>query len=115
MANRPTPLIESQRWKLRIAFAMVVLAGSLMWFDQQLSASIGVARHLPAFVGTVLGFATLGVSVVAVRCPECGVSLVWFALSKKTVTGWLAWLLDETTCPKCGYSVGVNGVDKQAL
>jgi hypothetical protein len=104
MKTKRVPLVESQRWKLRLAFAMALFSGSLMWFDHQIAAWLGVSQYLPTLVGTLLGFATLAIAVVTVRCPACGTSLVWFALSQKQVGGWLPWLLDETTCPKCGHS-----------
>lgn len=115
MTYQRVPLVESQRWKLHIAFAMVLLSGSLMWFDRQLAAFLAVSQYLPTLVGTLLGFLTLVISVLAVRCPSCGVSLVWFAVSQKTVSGWLSWLLNESTCPKCGFSIGPNGAEHNAL
>ncbi len=94
---------------------MVIFAGGLMWFDQQVSAFTGVPKYLPTLVGTLLAFMTLAISVAAVKCPNCGVSLIWFAMSQETAGGWLAWLLRESTCPKCRFSVESNDAGENAL
>lgn len=94
---------------------MVLAAGALMWFDQQVSDFTGVLQYVPTLVGTLLAFVTLVISVVVVRCPSCGISLVWFAISQKTANSWLAWLLHESTCPKCGFSVARSDGGESAL
>ena len=96
-------LVTNQRWKLRAMFAMVVVSGALVWFDKSIADLIGLSRYAPTLMGTFLGFATLILASLSIRCPSCRLSLVWFALSTKPVNSWLDWLLDETTCPKCGY------------
>ena len=85
-----------------------------MWFDQQISSLLEIARYSADLAGTLLGFVVLIVSALTVKCPKCAVSLVWFGISQKTVGGWLSWLLDETTCPKCGFSHR-NGDETNAL
>lgn len=115
MTGTRTALVDSQLWKLRVAFAVVLVAGVLMWFDPQVSVLTGVPQYLPTLVGMLLAFMTLAISVIAVRCPSCGASLLWFAISQKTANGWLAWLLHESTCPKCSFSVGNNEAGKNAL
>lgn len=67
MKAERVPLVESQRWKLWLVFAMALFSGSLMWFNHQIAAWLGVSQYLPTPVGTLLGFATLAVAVVTVR------------------------------------------------
>ena len=96
-------LVSTQRWKVRTAFAFILIAGLLMWFDPLISELLGLSRYAPTMIGTLLGLATLIITSLAVRCQSCRTSLVWFALSKKPTNSWLHWLLSETTCPRCGY------------
>ena len=115
MNTQSVPLVHNQRWKLRVAFAMVLVGGMLMWFDRQLAELLSVSRYMPTLIGTFLGLVTLLFAVAAVRCPSCKTSLVWFALSKKSSGSWLVWLLDESTCPKCHYSAPRENDAENAL
>ena len=113
MHTHQITLVSHQHWKLQSAFASVLLSGSLMWFDRPIADLLGVSHYAPTLVGTLLSIATLVLAAVAVRCPSCGISLVWFALSRKSTGAWLGWLLEETTCPVCGYAANdANGVKK---
>jgi endogenous inhibitor of DNA gyrase (YacG/DUF329 family) len=85
--------------------AAIVAAGALMWFDAWFAGALRLNRYIPTLIGTGLGLATLVAACIAVRCPSCGMSLVWHAVSKKPFGAWLEWLLTETTCPKCGFTV----------
>jgi hypothetical protein len=96
-------LVTSQRWKLQLALALALVAGVCMWFDKSLTGFLALPEYVLTLAGAVLGLATLLGTALAVRCPNCKISLVWFAVSKKSSSSWLAWLLDETTCPRCGF------------
>ena len=96
-------LVDSQQWKLRAAFAMVLVVGAFMWFDRPIAGLLGLPRYTPSLIGAFLGLATLVSASLAIRCPNCKLSLVWFALSRKSTGSWLSWLLDENTCPRCGH------------
>lgn len=104
MHPHPLPLISHQRWKLRLAFAALLMSGAAMMFDKQLSAVMSVQTYVPTLIGTAVGLAAMVFSVIAVRCPQCGTSLAWLAISQKSSSSWLDWLLDVSVCPKCGHS-----------
>jgi len=82
---------------------MVLVAGAFVWFDRPIADLLGLSRYTPRLIGALLGLTTLVSASVAIRCPNCRLSLVWFALSKKATGSWLNWLLDEDTCPRCGH------------
>ena len=103
MRTERTSLVNGHQWKLRAAFVMVLVAGAFVWFDGPIADFLGLSRYTPRLIGTFLGLATLVSASLAIRCPNCRLSLVWFALSKKATGSWLNWLLDEDTCPRCGY------------
>ena len=103
MSIKHPSLVASQQWKLRAAFVSILFASAFMWFDRPIAEFLGLSRYTPALTGTFLGLATLVSASLAIRCPSCRLSLVWFALSKKSTGSWLNWLLDEDTCPRCGH------------
>ena len=115
MSIEHASLVASQQWKLRAAFAMVLVAGALMWFDMPIGEFLGLSRYTPTLIGTFLGLATLVSASLAIRCPNCRLSLVWFALSKKSTGSWLNWLLDEDTCPRCGHKPKTQGASDAAV
>ena len=115
MSTEHTSLVNNQQWKLRAAFAMVLAAGAFMWFDRPVAEFLGLSRYTPRLIGTFLGLATLVSASLAIRCPNCKLSLVWFALSKKSTGSWLNWLLDEDTCPRCGHRPETHAVNDAAV
>ena len=109
----PLPaLVAPQRWKLHLAFAGVLAAGALMWFDRWFATVLHVERFVPTLIGAALGLVVLVATCLAVRCSACHSSLVWYGLSKKHSGAWLDWLLTETTCPKCGHSIAHGPPDR---
>jgi len=103
MSTEHASLVTNQQWKLRAAFAMVLIASAFMWFDSPIADFLGLPRYTPRLIGALLDLATLVSASLAIRCPNCRLSLVWFALSKKANDSWLNWLMDEDTCPRCGH------------
>ena len=91
MSIKHPSLVASQRWKLRAAFVSSLFASAFMWFDGPIAEFLGLSRYTPRLIGTFLGLAILVSASLAIRCPNCGLSLVWFALSKK-VNGFVAEL-----------------------
>jgi hypothetical protein len=54
----------------------------------------------------VLSIGALAVGLwlcLAVRCPRCKARLVWIAAREYPIGGWLSWLLELTSCPRCGF------------
>ena len=112
MVSSQPALVAPQRWKLHLAFVGVLAAGALMWFDRWFATVLHVERFVPTLVGTALGLVVLVATCLAVRCPACHSSLVWYGISKKRSGAWLDWLLTETTCPKCGHSSAHMPLDR---
>jgi DNA-directed RNA polymerase subunit RPC12/RpoP len=52
----------------------------------------------------LLGAVAFVSAILLLRCPSCGHSLFWHAVSKLPVGQWLNWLLDVQACPVCGYT-----------
>jgi len=38
---------------------------------------------------------------LSIRCPECKLKWVWYAVIKKDVNQWVPWLLSFEKCPQC--------------
>lgn len=54
--------------------------------------------------GTLMTGLAFALGIWLIRCPNCGHSLFWHAISKQSVGRWLHWLLDVNECPRCGYT-----------
>jgi hypothetical protein len=103
------PLIAPQRSKLWLWAAVLALSGVCLFAPEQLSRVVGASAVGVMLSGIALGaVALLGVSL-SVRCPRCGLSLAWYALSKQSHSAWLSWLLDVQTCPRCSFEHASNG------
>lgn len=96
-------LVASQRWKLYVAFAFVMTSAFLIWFGRPIESALAFPEHSLSLVGTAGGFVTLIVASLSIRCPNCKLSLVWFAVSRKHSDAWLSWLLDARSCPRCSH------------
>src|SRR5262245_57678828 len=95
---------SGQLWKLVCALALAV-AGLLMMLH-------GVSRLGPPsnsdnswllliVAGTGINVGS-GLWVVwAIKCPRCGVKLLWPAVSEQAVNSWLPWLMAQEQCPFC--------------
>ena len=102
--SRPTTLVMPQQWKLWLLGAMVGIMGLLIFANARVGAYLGIHASAVELVGLAFGVITLIVGCLIIRCPSCGLSLLWHALSKKSLAKWLEWLLDVQTCPRCGFS-----------
>jgi len=106
LAEVQPPLVSSQKWKLWLALLGLLAAAALMTFEASITRALGAPRYLATLIGTALGLLTLLLAALAVRCPSCQLSLVWFAVSKQTSSLWLSWLLEAKSCPRCGHTAG---------
>jgi hypothetical protein len=97
------PLVSSQRWKLWLSGVVLAAVATCYLVPQPLAAMFGVSPTLITLSATAAGLALLIGACLSVRCPACGLSLVWHGVSKKAASGWLSWLLDVQTCPRCGH------------
>lgn len=98
------PLVAPQRWKFWFWAAVLAVSGVCLWASGQVAGVIGTSPVGIMFTGMALGVvAPVGASL-SVRCPRCGLRLVWYALSRQSHHAWLSWLLGLQTCPRCGLA-----------
>jgi hypothetical protein len=110
MNKPPTkmPLLKAtnQRGKLYVVVYAFVI-GILL-----LAVCANAAGAMSGF--TLLLFSLVGVAVLvlavytaqAIRCPDCKLSWLHWSMSNNPSSQWLNWLLETTSCPKCGFSIG---------
>ena len=103
------PLIDSQRWKIRLALAIFAAASGLTIFDRQAASWLGLNRYEPTLIATVLGVIGFLWASVSIVCTSCGLRLFWYAITKKSVNAWGEWFINANACPRCGYKVGQSG------
>jgi hypothetical protein len=72
-------------------------------FPDTVGGLIGVNSWAIALAGAVVFFAVLYWLAHGMRCPGCGVNLLWYGLSHAKSGNWLDWLFNQSVCPKCGY------------
>jgi len=97
-------LVEPQRWKLWLFGSLLVVSGIGLFALNPVASVFGFSPVLVNLAAVAIGCIVLVGAALSVRCPSCGLSLVWCALSKQAHNAWLSWLLDTKVCPKCGFS-----------
>jgi predicted RNA-binding Zn-ribbon protein involved in translation (DUF1610 family) len=102
MLDRSFLTQTGQQWKLLTALALM---GIGLYFTVGLSghAESSTRGLLYFFSGLSLSFAAMIWLAVSVRCPKCGVRLVWRAATTRDVGDWLGNLLRSGKCPSCGF------------
>ena len=56
-----------------------------------------------ALVSLAIAVPSFLLMIVSVRCPHCGLRIVWYGVSKKDHREWFTWLMTVEQCPNCGY------------
>ena len=95
-------LIAQQKRRLWLFGGMIGLAGLGLLFSEEIANTFGVASVWVRFAALIVTFSALAAAFLTIRCPHCGLRLVFYAMSHKGVGEWLQWLLEVRTCPKCG-------------
>jgi len=98
------PLVQSHQWKLWLAAVAVGLIAIAYIAPERVSAIVSLPPVTLELVATAAGLVTMLAVWASVRCPSCGLQLVWHAMSTKGASTWLSWLLQAKSCPKCGYN-----------
>ena len=96
-------LISSQSWKLWLGFGVLAVAGVFLFAPTQWSFVIAGITWPSELIGTVIATVAFLWLALTVVCPRCRLRLFWYAVSKKHASNWLGWLLDTSSCPRCGY------------
>ena len=99
------PLISAMRGRLWRVGGLAALTAAALWTPSLIARAVGVEPVIITMAGTLLGCLVLLLAVVSLRCPSCGMSLCWHAVSKHSVGQWLNWLLDVQECPTCHYRI----------
>jgi len=97
------PLVHSQQWKLWLAAAAVAGVATAYFLPEGATAALSLRPVMLKLVATAIGLGVMFVAWTSVRCPNCGLRLVWHAMSTNSANDWLRRLLDAKSCPKCGY------------
>lgn len=100
------PLLGSMRVRVWLAGCLLASAGAALWMPSIIGRVTGVEPVFVTLAGLlILGLASLLV-IVAFRCPSCGKSLSWHAVSKHAAGQWLNWLMNVHECPACHHRTG---------
>jgi predicted RNA-binding Zn-ribbon protein involved in translation (DUF1610 family) len=97
-------LIARQRGRFWLLGIVLGLAGCLMFAPAWVERVTRLSPDAIALRAMLLGFVAFIGAVLLLRCPSCGHSLFWHAVSTQPMGQWLNWLLDVQTCPVCGYA-----------
>jgi hypothetical protein len=98
-----------QAWKLRLALVGLLLGGGLMLWAQWRIAGLTAEQFTVLILsGVVVALASLFGACLAIRCPACGSKWLWQAVREKHSSSWLAWLLEQKTCPTCGATAAAT-------
>lgn len=103
MDDEPKSLIHRQRGLLACLGVLLLLAGCGVIAPGWVSALFNAPSTavtlvaLPAFAGVLV------VALLTVRCPQCGLRLMWRAMRTQPAGAWLVWLLHLKKCPGCGH------------
>jgi hypothetical protein len=91
-----------QYWKLLLGLGVCAAASVVLFALLSLDRVSRRADHalfeLGAVAVAVLAFTW---TCLVVRCPGCGLRLLWYAVSKLPHSSWLTWVFQFTECPGC--------------
>jgi len=99
--NGNITLIHSQRSKMLLWGGFLIIAGIGFLIPKDLSILFSIDLFFIDIAATFLSVMALIGASLSIRCRHCGLKLVWYALSKKNIGGWLDWLLHVEECPQC--------------
>lgn len=95
-------LVAPQKKKLWLFGGMFAIAGIGFLFTDEIAQVLRVAAVSVRLGTLLLTFGALAAAFLTIRCPNCGLRLVLYAMSHKGVGEWLQWVLSVKTCPRCG-------------
>lgn len=103
ISGKNRPLLLAQRRKLLVGSFLLALFALLALFPGAASGPLGVSAWVLES-GAVSGFAVLLYWLArGLKCPKCGVNLLWHVFGHAKYGNWLEWMLGLSACPKCGY------------
>jgi len=104
MTNESIILKTKQGWKLLVSISGLLISGGGMFYSINKMQHGGnlpiVIDLLSVTAGILIGIFTC----LSIRCPDCGLKWVWYAVSNKDINQWIFWLLSFGECPRCEYN-----------
>jgi hypothetical protein len=93
-----------QSWKIYLFMGLLVL-GSLAtllqgFFYAPLGRELAMQIALGGMALLIGSFVWAGQSIT---CPKCQLKLLYHAIRNQKFLNWFSWLLEQETCPRCGY------------
>ena len=95
---------SDQTWKIYLFMALFVLGSLATLLQGFLYPSLGRELAMQIALGGI--FMIVGSFIWAgqsVACPKCALKLFYHAFRHQGFFRWFSWLLEQETCPKCGY------------
>ena len=102
--NKNKTLIHSQKGKLLFLGSVLIIGGIGFLFPEYLSHLLSMDRFFINITATLLSMVAFIGASLSIKCQHCGLRLVWYALSKKSLGAWVGWLLRVEECPRCEKS-----------
>jgi hypothetical protein len=109
ITNRP--LLEATGQRVKLFRAVYIFVASFMAICLSNLAGNSLPFSWMLFVvGLPCIFMTSAVaySVIAIRCPTCGLAWVRWSISHQPYPEWLHWLVGFSVCPKCGHTESIE-------
>lgn len=94
-----------QRWKIYLFITLMAVGAGVTLFQTFLYDPLGRELTTQLVIGAmVLIAATFYWAGQNIVCPQCGLKLLYYSITKVGLGTWYIWLLSEEKCPDCGYS-----------
>lgn len=95
--------------KVLVRGGVAFLVASALLFCLQYFSAAFTLLSIAAVMG-LIPVAGVAYATSAVRCPQCNLAWVRWAISQRPHNDWLAWLYRFTACPNCGLEVHSRSV-----
>ena len=89
-------LARPQLWKLYVGFGALFLSFIVN------STGLFGQRAWAALLSAVIAAVALLWLIFSIRCPSCGLSLFWYAMTRRRASEVQVWAVKVEQCPRCG-------------
>jgi hypothetical protein len=97
---------SGQSWKVYLPMVAELIGVAMIIFEVVRLKQGHDMRPAVFLTGMAIGIAAFVFPCLAVRCPNCGLRLYWYAVSKTGSDEWFKWVSSLTRCPECGCRPG---------
>lgn len=95
---------SKQRWKIYLFITLMGIGAGITLLQGFLYEPLGKELTTQLVVGAmVLIAATFYWAGQNIVCPQCGLRLLYYSITKVGLGSWYIWLLNEEKCPDCGF------------